>query len=93
MGGYGGQREMFSSIVWAVAKGGEDKSMAWFLCLRTGLSHGGQTPSRSSGSICGLNLPSIRHFFPFALKAKVRLGQHLKALEVETDVRPCLSLF
>lgn len=40
MGGYDDQRDMFRSIVWAVANGGEDKSMALFLCLRTCLSHG-----------------------------------------------------
>lgn len=53
----------------------------------------GQTPSRSSGSICASNLPSIRHFFLFELEAKVRLGLHLKALEVDTDVCSYLFLF
>lgn len=40
MGGYDDQRDMFRSIVWAVANRSEDKSVALFLCLRTCLSHG-----------------------------------------------------
>lgn len=53
----------------------------------------GHALSRSSGSTCGLSLPSVRHFLPFTFKAKVRLGFHWKALEADIDVCSCLSLF
>lgn len=69
------------------------RSMTWVPVPQDGSPPWGQALSRSSGSMCGLNLPSMRHFLPFTLKAKVRLGPHLKALEVHTEVCSCLSLF